>query len=74
MISSVTGGIITQEDLSKTRYWVRNLTSTVEFESAFSRLASQTKGPVKQPVTNGLVPDANREITHVLEIGLHSAL
>lgn len=74
MISSVTGGIITQEDLSKTRYWVRNLTSTVEFESAFSRLASQTKGPVKQPVTNGLVPDANREITHVLEIGPHSAL
>ena len=72
MISSVTRDIITPASLSTADYWVDNLTSTVEFEGAFSKLLAQSnKKPSKQLGRN--IPRHLR-ISHVLEIGPHNAL
>lgn len=66
MISSVTGHLAAPESLVSAEYWARNLTSPVEFEKAFSTLVSH--GQTDGPTTRG------RQITHVLEVGPHSAL
>ncbi len=72
MISSVTGDVVTSASLRTADYWVRNLTSTVEFEAAFSRLLAQSnKKPVKQ--LGQRIPRDLR-VTHVLEVGPHKAL
>ncbi len=73
MISSVTGDIVSAEDLATAQYWALNLASPVEFEKAFasylaysSQKASRIAG--KTPVTDFSA------VTHVLEVGPHSAL
>ena len=72
MISSVTRDVVTVESLSTAGYWVRNLTSTVEFEAAFSKLLAQSdKKPRKQL---GRTIPRDLHVTHVLEIGPHNAL
>ena len=72
MISSVTRDVVTSESLSTADYWVRNLTSTVEFEAAFSKLLAQSdKKPRKQL---GRTIPRDLRVTHVLEIGPHNAL
>ncbi|KAI0972147.1 lovastatin nonaketide synthase [Xylaria arbuscula] len=71
MISTVTQDIVIPEHLSKAIYWVQNLTSTVEFDGAFSKLLRPTtKTSPKQLGRNVHRVSA----THVLEIGPHSAL
>ena len=72
MISSVTRDVVTIESLSTADYWVRNLTSTVEFEAAFAKLLAQSdKKPRKQL---GRTIPRDLRVTHVLEIGPHNAL
>lgn len=72
MISSVTGDIVTTDDLTRADYWVRNLTSTVEFAAAFTKLLEQSsKMPRKQL---GKASLQNLKVTHILEIGPHGAL
>lgn len=72
MISSVTRDVATLEDLSNPDYWVRNMTSTVEFHAAFTRLLAQSnKQPRKQL---GRTIPRNFQVTDVLEVGPHSAL
>ncbi|RYP05180.1 hypothetical protein DL765_009915 [Monosporascus sp. GIB2] len=72
MISSVTGDIVTPNILTTAEYWSLNLTSIVEFEKAYSRLiAYSNKKPAKQ-LGKSIVQDLR--VTHVLEVGPHSAL
>ena len=72
MISSVTRDVATAEELSNPDYWVRNMTSTVEFHAAFTRLLGQlNKKPRKQLSKN---TKQGLQVTDVLEIGPHSAL
>ncbi|KAL2759081.1 hypothetical protein ACRALDRAFT_1040872 [Sodiomyces alcalophilus JCM 7366] len=72
MISSVTGDIVAPQRLVDAEYWVRNMTSPVEFEAAFAKLmAFANQKPRKQlgqPKAQGY------QVTHLLEIGPHSAL
>ncbi|KAI1126417.1 lovastatin nonaketide synthase [Nemania abortiva] len=72
MVSSVTGDIIDSNALAQGSYWVRNLTSTVHFESAFSKLVRQDEKLRQQ--LGGQFPAADLRVTHVLEVGPHSAL
>ena len=72
MISSVTGDIVTVQSLSTADYWVRNLTSTVEFEAAFSRLLAQSKTKPRKQLGREVPRDVR--VSHVLEIGPHNAL
>ncbi|KAI8951015.1 hypothetical protein F4801DRAFT_601649 [Xylaria longipes] len=61
MVSAVTRDIVTTERLGTAVYWVQNLISTVEFDDAFSKLLYREKKRALQ-------------VTHVLEVGPHSAL
>ena len=73
MISSVTGDIVTAATLASADYWVRNLTSAVEFEAAFGRLL--TRANTKPRKQLGKTVTANPfAVSHVLEIGPHGAL
>ncbi|RAH40505.1 type I polyketide synthase [Aspergillus brunneoviolaceus CBS 621.78] len=71
MISSVTGAWISEEELSKPEYWVRNLVSPVLFDDAVSKLCSQSTTSTRRfdgSHRRNVAPD------HLLEIGPHSAL
>ena len=70
MISSVTGDIITTSELQKAHYWIQNLTSTVQFEKAFSKILDQT---MQEPLVNNKFL-RGLDCSHVLEIGPHSTL
>lgn len=72
MISSVTGDVAQDNALREGRYWVQNLTSTVEFEKAFTQLAIESgKRPRHRLGKRWAAPP---RATHVLEIGPHSTL
>ncbi|KAL8782131.1 MAG: hypothetical protein Q9213_005665 [Squamulea squamosa] len=71
MISSVTRDIVTVETLNTAEYWVRNLTSPVEFQAAFTKLLAQSsKKPRKQLGRNTRC----FQVAHVLEVGPHNVL
>ncbi|KAE8374944.1 putative polyketide synthase [Aspergillus bertholletiae] len=72
MMSSVTQSIVAAETLPTAEYWVRNLTSTVEFEGALSKLLLQSnKQPRKQL---GRSSPIDLRFSHLLEIGPHRTL
>lgn len=70
MVSSVTGDLVEPQSLRSAAYWARNLTSPVEFEKAFARLMALNEQQQESDTTQ----DQQVKITHVLEIGPHSAL
>ncbi|TVY30663.1 Lovastatin diketide synthase [Lachnellula hyalina] len=72
MISSVTGDFIAAETLRDPRYWVRNMTSTVEFEAAVSKLIAYSNTGPRQRL--GKTVASQSWITHMVEIGPHSTL
>lgn len=72
MISSVTGDVADHAMLASGQYWDRNLTSTVEFEKAVSRLATHAHKVPRQRL--GRKPEADLRATHILEVGPHSVL
>lgn len=72
MISSVTGNIIQHQRIRQGEYWVENLTSTVEFERSFTKLALHASQKPRHRLGKGSGPDTRA--THLLEIGPHSAL
>ncbi|KAI4263037.1 MAG: hypothetical protein L6R42_001796 [Xanthoria sp. 1 TBL-2021] len=71
MISSVTRDIVTVQTLNTGGYWVRNLTSPVDFDAAFSRLLVQSNKKPRKHL--GRLQRISR-VTHVLEIGPHNVL
>lgn len=73
MISSVTGDCITMADLTAAAYWARNLTSPVKFEAAFSTFLRHTNRKPRRQLRRKNVIDLSG-VTHLLEIGPHSAL
>lgn len=72
MISSVTGTISDHKNLRQGKYWVQNLTSTVEFERAFTELALQAGRKPRHQLGRGSAADTRA--THLLEVGPHGAL
>lgn len=70
MISSVTGGIVASSKLQTAHYWICNLTSTVQFEKAFSKLISKVTQETKLNKSSQI----DVHCSHVLEIGPHSTL
>lgn len=72
MVSSVTGEFCELNTLRQGQYWVHNLTSTVEFEKAFTHLALHSGKKPRHRLGKRLEADARA--THVLEIGPHSVL
>ncbi|KAI0438674.1 lovastatin nonaketide synthase [Xylaria telfairii] len=69
MISSVSGQIVTTSELASAGYWVKNLVSPVEFEACYNYLLALVNSP---PTKARSIDYSN--ITHVLEVGPHSAL
>ncbi|ROW10959.1 hypothetical protein VMCG_00852 [Cytospora schulzeri] len=74
MISSVSGNIVTAQDLRSPEYWVRNLTSTVEFETAFSNLLILANRKPRRQLGKRQLVEQYSALTHILEVGPHSAL
>lgn len=72
LVSSVTGDVADHALLASGQYWDQNLTSTVEFERAMSKLGRQAHRMPRQRL--GKRPDADLRATHILEIGPHSVL
>ncbi|KAI1322483.1 lovastatin nonaketide synthase [Xylariaceae sp. FL0255] len=71
MISTVTGELATTGELSNPEYWALNLTSSVEFEKAFTKLLAHNSAGAKTQLGKRKIIPA---VTHVLEIGPHHAL
>lgn len=72
MISSVTGNISDHKSVRQGKYWIQNLTSTVEFERAFTELALQAGRKPRHRLGKG--SGADTRATHLLEVGPHGAL
>lgn len=72
MVSSVTGEFCELNTLRQRQYWVQNLTSTVEFQRAFTHLALHSGKKPRHRLGKRL--EADLRATHVLEIGPHSVL
>ncbi|PZD41177.1 Polyketide synthase modules protein [Pyrenophora tritici-repentis] len=72
MISSVTGDIVTAGTLNTAAYWVQNLTSTVEFTAALQKLLAQSRVKPRKKLGGNFSPELR--ISHILEVGPHSAL
>ncbi|KAI0553284.1 lovastatin nonaketide synthase [Xylaria curta] len=73
MISSVSGDLTTYTELKTADYWARNLTSTVEFDAAFRKLLAMVQRQPRKQLGKIQVSDFSG-ISHVLEVGPHSAL
>ncbi|KAI0415487.1 lovastatin nonaketide synthase [Xylaria grammica] len=73
MISSVSGDIVNAVEVSSGEYWARNLTSPVQFEDAFSKLLAMAHRKPRKQLGKTQATDYSG-ITHVMEIGPHSAL
>ncbi|KAI0485236.1 lovastatin nonaketide synthase [Xylariaceae sp. FL0804] len=72
MISSVSGNIVTAQELREPQYWVRNLVSPVEFERAMSTLMLHSNKAPRNKL--GKKASTDLRTTHLIEIGPHSAL
>ncbi|PWY90616.1 putative polyketide synthase [Aspergillus sclerotioniger CBS 115572] len=72
MMSSVTRDLVTGEALTDASYWVRNLTSTVEFDGALSRLLVQSSQRPRKQL--GRSTPIDLRVSQLLEIGPHKAL
>lgn len=74
MISSVSGDIVMALELTSPEYWVSNLTSTVQFDAAFTKLLGlANRKPRRQLGKRKAIADSFGP-THVLEVGPHGAL
>lgn len=71
MISSVTGDFVSQFELSESEYWVRNMTSSVDFFGAISKMTAQSG---KQRKVLGAKNRNSTKISDIVEIGPHHAL
>ena len=72
MISSVTGTMITAEDLQSPEYWITNMVSPVNFSAAITHLVGQTTQHVRKKLD--LSHRHKLSLNVLLEVGPHSAL
>lgn len=72
MISTVTGRKICLDEMQKSEYWVKNMTSQVKFSSALTQISSSSGGnlEIKVEARSRGIPIVN----DILEVGPHSAL
>lgn len=72
MASSVTGELITADELCDPNYWVQNMVSPVQFVSAVTRIITQTPKDLKKKMNK-----SHKSVVvtnHLVELGPHSAL
>jgi acyl transferase domain-containing protein/NADPH:quinone reductase-like Zn-dependent oxidoreductase/SAM-dependent methyltransferase len=74
MVSTVTGDIVDPAELTSTRYWIQNLISAVEFESAISRLLTYMNKEPKRRLGGRRRAAGGLQGTCILELGPHRAL
>lgn len=74
MVSSVTGDVVTPERLADPHYWAQNLTSPVKFSHAMLRVLSGSGRAPRKKLGKPMNATHDPRITHLLEIGPHSAL
>ncbi|KXX75424.1 Lovastatin diketide synthase LovF [Madurella mycetomatis] len=72
MISSVSADAIDHKELQQAEYWVRNMVSPVRFSPAVERLCRTAARKTKKKLD--LSHRQFASVTHLLEIGPHSAL
>lgn len=70
IFSSVTGTLLPASELSKPHYWTQNLISPVKFSQAITALCTANVAKRQLKVGGG----AELPVTHLVEIGPHSAL
>ncbi|RAK93462.1 putative polyketide synthase [Aspergillus costaricaensis CBS 115574] len=74
MISSVTRDVVDTKSLCQPDYWIKNMTSPVEFHGALAKVLAQA-GKGKRPRKRlGQKGQHDLSITHIIEIGPHGAL
>ena len=72
MISTVTGQNLSTDEMQKSEYWVKNMTSQVKFSSALAQISSSSTKKLRikaDSKTPGI-----HTVHDILEIGPHSAL
>jgi acyl transferase domain-containing protein len=72
MVSSVTGQRAVEEELCQAEYWVKNMVSPVRFSEALALLCSSAGKPKTKKIGGGHRNLVN--VTHLVEVGPHSAL
>lgn len=70
VVSSVTGGLISADEMTKPDYWVQNLVSPVRFSQALVALCTSNVAKKQLKVGGG----AELPVTHLVEVGPHGAL
>ncbi|KAL8954144.1 MAG: hypothetical protein Q9222_000027 [Ikaeria aurantiellina] len=72
MISTVSGGSITSEQLLQAEYWVRNMVRPVNFEGALRKICGLSRQPLRKKLD--LSHRSNVNVNDVLEVGPHAGL
>ncbi|KAL9001809.1 MAG: hypothetical protein Q9188_005223 [Gyalolechia gomerana] len=72
MISTVSGEIITTEQLLRKEYWVRNMVCPVNFEGALRKICGDSRKPPRKKLD--LSHRNNVKMNDLLEIGPHAGL
>ncbi|POS76180.1 beta-ketoacyl synthase domain-containing protein [Diaporthe helianthi] len=70
VVSSVTGGLIAADEMTKADYWVQNLVSPVRFSQAIVALCASNVAKKQLKVGGG----AELPVSHLVEVGPHGAL
>ena len=71
MVSSVTGSIISIEELTQPEYWIKNMISPVLFSDAIHRMCWQSPKTLRKKLGAG---KSTVTVDDLVEIGPHSAL
>ncbi|KAL4815060.1 putative polyketide synthase [Aspergillus spinulosporus] len=74
MVSSVTGDTVALKMLCNADYWVNNLTETVEFERALTKLLSLHTSQRQSQITGSAGSLHVNRVSHLLEVGPHNTL
>ena len=73
-LSTVTGSVVDADHLSRPDYWVQNLTSTVEFQAALSKIVGKIKTNRDPRRRLGIKSPIDLRVGAILEIGPQSTL
>lgn len=71
MFSSVTGHVVSHEELTDSGYWVKNMTCPVKFMQAVTQICSNPSKKLDRKTKSN---NRSIRVDHLLEIGPHSTL
>jgi acyl transferase domain-containing protein len=71
MSSTVTGMVISPEELTKSQYWITNMVSPVKFLQAVNQISSRSSKKLAKKIKTSR---QNITVDHLLELGPHATL